>query len=991
MIHNKTLNMRIRRLICVVMIFVFTIALSSCGSSNITGSLDVNATYASIGNYSVTNGELWNELKWDASDYINEVIEDAVIEEYYTKVVDTMNGEDSDLKTKYTKELKKYAIRNVYSFTESSDYEDKLADLTTKQKTTLAQTYADQLYSSENVTIDINTLIVDGDYSSLYKFYYRDLAKKLLAYDKLEEEIADAVSDAESDSDDDTVGYWSKSSIINKFTDEYRYTGNSQALLIRFLNSDEVTTTLRSFGLKTYKSNWYYVFPSTTMNFNDYCDFYDDFSITDSANKENFIQIDASFGEGAILSLYIEMYNYIYTYRNQLSNLGQNFVTSDTSDRRSVTQNIINYYTSAETLPTVDTVFENIKTSEYVNFTADEVNDIDSSLKAYLYGTLSTDTANDSDAIRYTTSGREYNGFYYLIFKVSQEADTYEDVYSDDLTTDEKYNNIISNETLYAEILELLKEDTLTDNYITTKVSEAQEDAKVRVYDKEIEIALQAKTDSYSKNHKSAPNKNTLATVKYNKKTTYIVVLPDDNSDKSVWNELEMTSGVTTAVDIISNKMVKDSDEYKDIDKDTIEDFKTNINQLLASFANDGLSSYGYASTLGKYNFMMLYFHSANINDIINNYYKVQYIYSDIINNYENTDLLAMFLEYAKKAYENYFSINDSRLVVYIDMDEDNVADDLSTWTSEQITAAKELVDKIVNIVLSSTDDHTTALESIVSEYTSSSRFGTGNELPSSEDYDPTSPECKWATYRRLGLYVKVETDEMTNSVTDSIDENVKARLKAIYNMEGFRINSTIPSEYLDDATVDEWSWTGSDSVTVTGTKYLVADDGLTLIVVTSASNPASALFEQTDSDINELYTNLIVLFNEKVYTIADVYNSNDEINLNQLKLFLYEYLENSTSNLTPSAISSALTTFFQPVLTRYTDSTTQREVLLNYINANTTGDLTFTNTDNNTRLTQLLAINRRTADNYVDENDMSNNFGGWWTKLNEVIAKESN
>lgn len=995
MMKNKRLKLQLRRLFCVVMTFVFIISLSSCGSKNVTGGLDLDATYATLGNYSITNGELWDELKWDANDYINEKIEDAIVAEYYDQVVEVMEGADPDnLKADYTAELREIAIRNVYSFSENTStsadtYQEKADDLEAKQKALLVNQFVDTLYINENVVIDPNDILVDDDYSAIYKFYYKDLAKKLFAKAQLLEDIADAEEDAADDDDEDTIGYFTKSQFVTQFTGNYRNTGDVDLLMIRFMNSDEVTTTLRSFGIKVYNKVWYYVYPSTEMSYAEYCKFYDDFTVS-SSTKENYIPIDANYGKAAILSIYIEIYNYIYTYRDSLSNMDQNFVTSQTADRRQVTKNILDYFEAfdEDSQPTIESVFSYVANSEYTHYTADEINDINSSLKGYIYTTLSTDETDD-DYTRYSTDGRSYGDYYFLIFKVEQDADQYTDIYDEDATTDENYESILANEELYTTLYDELVDDQITDNFISNKISDAMDDTSLKIFDKVMEIQYSSSDSEYSKTHSNAPNKNTLATIKYDGKKTYITVLPDDNSDEGMWNELEKENGTTVAVDLLAEKIIKDSDEYKNIDKETIEGFEDTIEYLLTSFANDSLSSYGYNSSIGKYNFMMLYYHTADMDEIIDDFYKVQYVYSDLINDYTDDSLLDFFLEYSTIAYNNYFSINDSRLLVYIDMDEDNTPDDTSTWTKEQISGAKDLLDEITNIVLASTDTHATALEAIVEEYNSSSRFKTGDELPTSENYDPTTPECRWADYRHLGLYIKIETDTMTNAVTNT-DDAIKARLKEIYNMEGFRIEGTFPSQYIDSDIVDTWIWEGTDG-SVTGNKYLKSEDGLNLIVVTSGTEPASAKFTVDDNDLDGLFVNIPIYYNEKVYTIADIYNSTDIINKNQMILFLYETLEDGTTNMTPSQISSALSTFFSEVLTRYQDDTSQREALLYYAYGKTnTTSISFANVDNDTRLTKILEINRRVADSYIEDDDLANNYANWWTKLLEVIAKEN-
>lgn len=981
MIKSETLKLQLRRVFFIFILFASMISLTGCRSKESMGSIDPDAVYASIGDYNVTNSELWDEMKWDASDYIDERIKYAMVDEHLKEIQSVMEGEDSDLKTEYTEQLRQISIRKVYAFAEGDDYEGSVALLTDEQKVTLTSKYADNLYSAKGIVVDTNDFLVNDDYSSVYSLYYYDLAERLLAFDYLQDKMDEAAVDAADDDDEDTIGYYSKTSYINTFKEYFLNTGDVDLLTIRFMNQAELDTTLRSFGIKVYKNVWYQLTPETTMSYSDYCKYYDNFDMGDSATKKYTTSIEASYGKAAILAIYIEMYNYIYTYRDSLTNIGS-FSTSTTADRRTTTQAVLDYFDSAITQPTIDDLYDLIDSSEYIHYTSEEINDISASMKTYVYDTLTTDETAD-DYTRYTTSGRNYGNYYYLIFKLDQVADEYADINEKDISTDDLYANIIANQELSAKILKQMKEDTVNDNYISNAISVLREDVKLRIYNKDIEIAYAAAASEYSKNHKKAPTEDTIATIEYNG-ITYTVTFDE------TWTRQELMSGTTTAVDILTNKIVKASDLYAtSFSDDDIKGYKENLDYVLASFANNNFSSSGYPASIGKYNFMMLYFHSANVDEIIDDYYKVNACYSNLASDYGSDTLLNFLLDYTTIAQENYFSLVDSRLMVYIDMDEDGLEDPISEWTSEQVDAAQDLLDTVSNIISATTDSHTSALDDILAEYNSSSRFLTGDEDPLSASYDPTTPESTWADYRRLGLYLQIKSDSLANNVTVDVDNNVKERIKEIYNMDGFMINGTFPTQYLDNGVVDTWTWEATDG-TVTGNRYLVSEKGLNLIVVTSGTARSSAKFEAED-DLPGYYTNINVIYNNVVYYIENIYNSDDEISMNQMKLFLYDYLSNSASTLSPSAVSSALTAFFVPVITRYLDDTTQREVLLSYAMQITGDTVTFTNTDNAERFDNIMAINRRVADNYVAEDDLSNNFAGWWDAIEAISTQEAN
>ncbi|UKI49129.1 MAG: hypothetical protein L6U99_10130 [Clostridium sp.] len=100
-----------RRLAGAVLVFAFTIFLSGCSKKEIVGSLDMNQEYASIGDVSITNKELWNELKWSAHDYLSTVVEDGILSDYENEVKNVMADSTNENYNDYCDILK-----GVYSY-----------------------------------------------------------------------------------------------------------------------------------------------------------------------------------------------------------------------------------------------------------------------------------------------------------------------------------------------------------------------------------------------------------------------------------------------------------------------------------------------------------------------------------------------------------------------------------------------------------------------------------------------------------------------------------------------------------------------------------------------------------------------------------------------------------------------------------------------------------------------------------------------------------
>ena len=363
----------------------------------------------------------------------------------------------------------------------------------------------------------------------------------------------------------------------------------------------------------------------------------------------------------------------------------------------------------------------------------------------------------------------------------------------------------------------------------------------------------------------------------------------------------------------------------------------------------------------------MLYFHSVDIDYIIENNYRVNAAASKLLTNYNSTKLLEFFKSYSDNIYNNYFSIGGKRLVVFRDADDDNEKDDVTEWTSEQKTLAEKLVRQIYNEVASTTGSHADALSSIVSEIKDSARAKFEN--------NPIAPENKWAEYRKAGLNVEMEDITADNS-TINLDFKLKARLLEIYKSASYSINQTTPTEYMED-------------LQDPNTKILETKDGYNLLLITSADFQTSAEFKEEDDKLG-LFKDLSIYYNEEYHEIGNVYNEDKLLNLEQIRLYVLEYVTKQTSNLSPSALSQALTSFLSPVITRYTGNETQRDIVI-YLIETKAGALDFG--DNADRYQQILNINHNSADDYLsiyfeeDTTGTLTTYENWWSDLQKIVA----
>jgi hypothetical protein len=763
--------------------------------------------------------------------------------------------------------------------------------------------------------------------------------------------------------------------------------------MIRFASTAEYSDTLRAFGLKVYNKNFYFISPENdTMSYTEYVKFYNE--ITNPVDNKNAINISDNCTDAALLEIYVQIYNYIYGgYRSALPTSVTTSVSS-LNDLRKVTAEIVNTYnvnsdaSSAQDL--INAIIE--ANDEFTTYTREDLDAISSSYSKYLYETLEI----DGDSPRYSTSSQNYLEGYYIAYKLAEGDAEYKDLYNKDLVEDEILDNILNTEGLEDKLRSLLIKDDLTSTIINGYGDDELENVVVKIFDEAVEISYAAEAAEYSKTHGKAPKENTLATITYNDVTYNVNIVADDKDENTVmipgkgayglFNDLEVLNGQTTSLDIISKALIKKTDAYNEVN-DLRETFEDYIEAILFNFSQDALSQSGFPATLGKYNFLMLYFHETNIDAIIDNYYRVQYASAKLLADYSNDSLINFFKEYTDDSYNKYFSLGGERFVVVFDIDDDNKADDVKDWkakevmfdldnngTEESVTleaVAKNLIFEVLNDIEASTESHSDALASIVDEFNKSAKVVFDN--------NPIKPENQWAKYRKVGLRVMTEAFSVTNSTVD-VDFNLKQRLYDYTDESKYNLfmNDTVPSEYIEPMTSKD--------------QILETKDGYNIVLVNTATSAASAKWTQADNE-EDLLTNIKIKYNDEYVTIDNIYNDGDLLSNNQIKLYVLEYVAQNTQNLTPVDVTSAITTFLSPVFNRFIGAETQRVIVKYFIENNElAGKLTFTAEGGNAHFEKLLDINQRQADQYLylyeDPTKTSESFPDWWTKL-EAKVKE--
>lgn len=1050
---NKKMS---RRLMGVALSGALLISLSSCGGNKTTtGNLDWESVYLTSGSYNVTTGELWDTLQWSASTNLTNQKNTVVLDKYVNKITAAMKNDASalteDEKNLFAEgeygpfvnhanqRLADYVVQDIFNLSfETENYWESLEKVDEKTQKQLIVKYVDEMFTNYGYSLDkdeITNNISNKNNSyftdmakAMSEVYYINYAKELLAEAKITKDVTEADNN-DTDADDDKIGYFSKSDFTSKFKSKYEKEYNVNVVLMRFTDTDEYNETLRAFGLKISNSKIYFVGDSEEtgkMTYNEYCDYYDDLTTTQTRTKLN---VSESFSP-AILGIYIEMYNYIYGgYRKTLSTaleasadpavIDSVSKVNELNDLRKLTEYVLHNFNQTVYDETVTLLNANNETQTL--YSSDDIEKIGSGFKTYIYETL------DMKGTNYSTSSQSYNSSQYIAFKFGEEAhdESFDDYTDDDIIT---YILDDAQKDLFNELHYLLIRSKITESNITSYVKEETDNCKVKIFNDPVEISYSVSNSSYSKTVDKAPSANTIATIEYDGKTWNVNVTADAQDASSVkvagktgdqayyglYDELEKANGKTTAIDLLCKKMVKDSDAYKKLldDKERYDLYVKYIENLLYNFSN---GQAGYDSSIGKYNYLMLNFHNANIDDIVKDTYLVQAAEVQVLIDYSSDDIVNFIKYYTDIAYNNYFSMSGKRVLVYLDCDDDGEADEIpadttdyeyKTWadkpnvgidldgdgtyddvTYEQI--AKYLIYTIYNEVSASTETHSSYLSTIVDEIKNSAKV--------EYDSNPILEENKWAKYRKVGLNVSLVDVSATNTSTD-MDFNLKQRLydysrgysedeqgneTAHYQ---YFIGDTTPTEYIEPLSTTAIN---SNDAQIVKTK-----DGYNLVLVSSGEKQPSAKYSIDDHD-NDLLKNIVFKYNDEYIVVPNVFNEKsdmDMLNFNQIKTYLLESVTKGTANLLPSDVADAVSKFLTPVVTRLTSDETQLVLILEYINSTGTS-YTFGSADKDQDFLRIVQINKNSADDYlylVEDEDTTgtcNSFPEWWTKLNELIG----
>lgn len=966
--HNKN----IKRVMTLIFILGLTFTLVACGNQNAVpyGSVSDDA-YVTFGDVTVSEKELYDKLRFQSADLLSTMIDEVVFAEAMTEVRQLII--DGDV---FYNEFLDETINNAIFQQTDLDALNSLLDNSEARVLRSVEQYVDSLYLIDP-SVDVDALYQDivnmnpmfENYASIPELldrYVLRAGQRYYAYNTLLLEVEDEDS-TQFVEESDVVAYY-------KSNNEGRY--DVEVLVVRFINLNEANAALYEVGLKSdARGNWYQV---------------PDVRIVDP-NNPGYVDLDDTSSEGyqhvVDILTDLDLLDDVIASRNASENLlsSQEFAdyyarysisttrTSGASDVALPDSNVkakfVEIYNLLNPATQIqvnnDGTISGITTDFDTTFTYDELNELNTTLRSHVYTTLTSEDRQDEEDANnpYSARVQTFGSSRYLIYKLSDDGDSQEDILVDDSETEDE--DEIFNETataLYEELRAEIIDNKLTDTYVTNQVEARYEELTIDIFDPVIR-AFFDQTFNYNGSD-SNQDGDVVATIQ----DSTDVLADSDVLVDDLFKRLSDRFGVNLSLDIVINKYFDAQDTYVITDEE-FADFEEQFEEIIRQFSADQFVSNGFPASMGREEFLMLAFGVTSNAQAVKELYVYPELRAQYLEDYEAhfTNIYQAFTDLAALQYEAYKSTRVSHLLVYFDQDGDGSPDNpqeyLDTLDAATVTDIKEGLAELVADIYAQVGDFRSEAEAfttLAELFNSSGRIERGsNTAP----YD-LQIELDYAKYRQLGFYLKYENissaiTNKSNFITNSstLDQVFYDRAIQLHDfIVGDGIEDQVELPYID--MYDDFTFNALDIATQLDD--VQSSFGWHFIVTTSVTDAPSAIYEAT-SDADERYTFELDGVTYNVYNEGPDNGGSDALTLNQVEYYVRQSLTDEGPSV-PSAVSTAITNYLSPVLSRYQNTFMQREIIFRLLE----DGLNFASEANNVRFDIIRNINNNQLNEYL-------------------------
>lgn len=966
--HNKN----IKRVMTLIFILGLTFTLVACGNQNAVpyGSVSDDA-YVTFGDVTVSEKELYDKLRFQSADLLSTMIDEVVFAEAMTEVRQLII--DGDV---FYNEFLDETINNAIFQQTDLDALNSLLDNSEARVLRSVEQYVDSLYLIDP-SVDVDALYQDivnmnpmfENYASIPELldrYVLRAGQRYYAYNTLLLEVEDEDS-TQFVEESDVVAYY-------KSNNEGRY--DVEVLVVRFINLNEANAALYEVGLKSdARGNWYQV---------------PDVRIVDP-NNAGYVDLDDTSSEGyqhvVDILTDLDLLDDVIASRNASENLlsSQEFAdyyarysisttrTSGASDVALPDSNVkakfVEIYNLLNPATQIqvnnDGTISGITTEFDTTFTYDELNELNTTLRSHVYTTLTSEDRQDEEDANnpYSARVQTFGSSRYLIYKLSDDGDSQEDILVDDPETEDE--DEIFNETataLYEELRAEIIDNKLTNTYVTNQVEARYEELTIDIFDPVIR-AFFDQTFNYNGSD-SNQDGDVVATIQ----DSTDVLADSDVLVDDLFKRLSDRFGVNLSLDIVINKYFDAQDTYVITDEE-FADFEEQFEEIIRQFSADQFVSNGFPASMGREEFLMLAFGVTSNAQAVKELYVYPELRAQYLEDYEAhfTNIYQAFTDLAALQYEAYKSTRVSHLLVYFDQDGDGSPDNpqeyLDTLDAATVTDIKEGLAELVADIYAQVGDFRSEAEAfttLAELFNSSGRIERGsNTAP----YD-LQIELDYAKYRQLGFYLKYENissaiTNKSNFITNSstLDQVFYDRAIQLHDfIVGDGIEDQVELPYID--MYDDFTFNALDIATQLDD--VQSSFGWHFIVTTSVTDAPSALYEAT-LDADERYTFELDGVTYNVYNEGPDNGGSDALTLNQVEYYVRQSLTDEGPSV-PSAVSTAITNYLSPVLSRYQNTFMQREIIFRLLE----DGLNFASEANNVRFDIIRNINNNQLNEYL-------------------------
>lgn len=966
--HNKN----IKRVMTLIFILGLTFTLVACGNQNAVpyGSVSDDA-YVTFGDVTVSEKELYDKLRFQSADLLSTMIDEVVFAEAMTEVRQLII--DGDV---FYNEFLDETINNAIFQQTDLDALNSLLDNSEARVLRSVEQYVDSLYLIDP-SVDVDALYQDivnmnpmfENYASIPELldrYVLRAGQRYYAYNALLLEVEDEDS-TQFVEESDVVAYY-------KSNNEGRY--DVEVLVVRFINLNEANAALYEVGLKSdARGNWYQV---------------PDVRIVDP-NNAGYVDLDDTSSEGyqhvVDILTDLDLLDDVIASRNASENLlsSQEFAdyyarysisttrTSGASDVALPDSNVkakfVEIYNLLNPATQIqvnnDGTISGITTEFDTTFTYDELNELNTTLRSHVYTTLTSEDRQDEEDANnpYSARVQTFGSSRYLIYKLSDDGDSQEDILVDDPETEDE--DEIFNETataLYEELRAEIIDNKLTNTYVTNQVEARYEELTIDIFDPVIR-AFFDQTFNYNGSD-SNQDGDVVATIQ----DSTDVLADSDVLVDDLFKRLSDRFGVNLSLDIVINKYFDAQDTYVITDEE-FADFEEQFEEIIRQFSADQFVSNGFPASMGREEFLMLAFGVTSNAQAVKELYVYPELRAQYLEDYEAhfTNIYQAFTDLAALQYEAYKSTRVSHLLVYFDQDGDGSPDNpqeyLDTLDAATVTDIKEGLAELVADIYAQVGDFRSEAEAfttLAELFNSSGRIERGsNTAP----YD-LQIELDYAKYRQLGFYLKYENissaiTNKSNFITNSstLDQVFYDRAIQLHDfIVGDGIEDQVELPYID--MYDDFTFNALDIATQLDD--VQSSFGWHFIVTTSVTDAPSAVYEAT-SDADERYTFELDGVTYNVYNEGPDNGGSDALTLNQVEYYVRQSLTDEGPSV-PSAVSTAITNYLSPVLSRYQNTFMQREIIFRLLE----DGLNFASEANNVRFDIIRNINYNQLNEYL-------------------------